>query len=196
MTYTKVSIPKSSGGGAGTPVAKDPNVIFIRVSDLAEDASGNITGFPNRDSQGVKSASDLALKADEKAVGVYITPSTMNRWITTEGDPDKMGIIQNFTGEHPGDESAFAEWIQNNLNEDFLIITKECGDNLGTRLLGTPCNPMKMQIEGQDNNEGKMSALTFASVQRSKYHMMHYTGALPTLADDYSDGSGSAGGGL
>lgn len=195
MAYNKVSIPKKSGG-PGAPVPKEPNVIFILVKDLAEDANGNITGFPERDSQGVKSTSDIALKAGEKAQAVYITPSTINRFDSSEGDPDKMGWNSNFSGEHPGDELPFAEWLQNNLNEDFLILSKECGESSGSRLQGTPCNPMKVSVEGQDNNEGKFSTLTFASIQRSKYKMMHYTGSDPDIADDYAEGSGSAGGGL
>ena len=193
MAYTKVTIRKSPGGGAGTPKAKDSNVIFILVSDLQKTGE-EYTGFPARDANGVKSASDIVLKAGAVAQGVYMTPSTINRYNTSDGDPDKMGIIQNFVGEHPGEELPFAEWFQNNLNEDFLILSKECGDNQGTRLLGTPCNPMKLTLEGQDNNEGIMSTLTFASVQRGEYAMMHYRGATPTLADDYSEGSGSGSG--
>lgn len=195
MTFTKVTIRKSTGGGAGTPKAKDPNVIFILVSDLAKTGE-EYSGFPSRDSAGVKSASDITLKEGAVAMGVYMTPSTINRFNSSEGDPDKMGIIQNFVSEHPGEELPFAEWLQNNLNEDFLILSKECGDSLGTRLLGTPCNPLKLTIAGQDNNEGVMSTLTFASVQRGRYGMMHYRGATPALADDYVEGSGSAGGGL
>jgi hypothetical protein len=196
MTYNKVSIRKAAGGGAGTPTAKDPNVLFLRVRDLATDVNGNVTGFPTRDSQNVKSASGFTLKDGEKAQAIYVTPSTVNRFDNSEGDPDKAGWIQNFTAEHPGDELPFAEWLQNNLNEDFIIISKECGDGAGVRVHGTPCNPMKLQSEGQDNNEGKMSTLTFASVQRGKYKMMHYVHALPAVAEDYTEGSGSSGGGL
>ncbi|MFY0628649.1 MAG: hypothetical protein JXR07_20290 [Reichenbachiella sp.] len=188
MAYTKVSIPKKTGG-PGTPEAKEPNVIFILVKDLLK-VDGAITGFPDRDSNGVLSTSDLALAVGAEAVGVYCTPSTINRFDSSEGDVDKAGFIQNFSGEHPGDELAFAEWLQNNVNEDFLIISKECSSSAGTRLHGTPCNPMKLEVSGQDNNEGKMSTLTFKSIQRSSKKMMHYVGALPTLAADYASGYG------
>ncbi|MEP1891566.1 MAG: hypothetical protein ABJJ14_07850, partial [Cyclobacteriaceae bacterium] len=143
MTYVKSTLRKSTGGGAGTPKAKDPNVIFILVRDLAKTGEA-YSGFPTRDSQGVKSTSDIALADGAEAMGVYMTPSTINRFNSSEGDPDKMGLIQNFVGEHPGNELGFDEWLQNNLNEDFLILSKECGDSLGTRLLGTPCNPLKL----------------------------------------------------
>ncbi len=196
MTYTKVSIRKSIGGGAGTPAAKDPNVIIIRVRDLATDANGNVTGFPTRDSQGVKSASGFTMADAEKAQAIYMTPTTINRFDNAEGDPDKAGWTHNFSGEHPGDELGFAEWLQNNINEDFIIVSKECGDDLGTRVHGTPCNPMKLQVEAQDNSEGKMSTLTFAQSQRGKYKSMHFRHTLPDLAADWAEGSSSSGGGL
>lgn len=191
MAFTKVSIPKKAGAGA--PTGKEPNVLFVKVSQIAK-VDGEYTGFPTRD--GVKSAAALALKANEEAVGVYITPTTINRFDSSEGDVDKKGWIHNFTGEHPGDETAFADWLEQNLNEDFVMITRECGDSNGTRLHGTPCNPMQFQAEGQDNNEGKMTTLTFASTQRSKFKSMHYVHDLPAIAADYVEGSGSAGGGL
>lgn len=193
MSYVKVSIPKSTGG-PGAPVAKAPNVRFVLVKDLAKDSEGNITGFPTR--VGVRGTSVLTLTDGESAVGVYMTPSTINRFDSSEGDPDKQGWTQNFVGEHPGDEEAFNEFLQENLNEDFIIISEECSDSTGTRIHGTPCNPMKLVAEGQDNNEGKMTTLTFASVQRSKQKMMHYALALPALAADYNAGSGSSGGGI
>lgn len=191
MAFTKVSIPKKTGAGA--PTGKDPNVLFIKISQIAK-TGGAYSGFPTRD--GVKSASALTLNEGEKAVGVYVTPTTINRFDSSEGDVDKKGWIQNFVGEHPGDETPFADWLEENLNEDFVIITKECGDNEGTRLHGTPCNPMQMSVEAQDNNEGKMSTLTFASQQRSKYKSMHYVNDLPEIAADYVEGSGSGSGGL
>lgn len=189
--FTKVSIPKIAGAGA--PTGKEPNVLFVKVSQIAK-VDGKYTGFPTRD--GVKSASALTLKDGEEAVGVYITPTTINRFDTSEGDVDKKGWLHNFTGEHPGDETPFADWLQENLNEDFVIITQECADSTGTRLHGTPCTPMQLQSEGQDNNEGKMSTLTFVSTQRTKVKSMHYVHALPAIAADYVEGSGSAGGGL
>ncbi|MEQ8548728.1 MAG: hypothetical protein RIC03_12500 [Cyclobacteriaceae bacterium] len=191
--YVKVSLRKAIGGGAGAPAAKDPNVIFIRVRDLAVDVDGKITGFPGRDAQGVRSTSDIILKDLEKAQAVYLTPSTINRFDTSEGDADKKGWLQNFSGEHPGDELGFAEWLQNNLNEDFILVSKDCGDGNGTRIHGTPCNPMQVNAEGQDNAEGIMSMITAAQLQRGKYKSMHYRGALPGLAADWVEGSSQGG---
>ena len=189
MAYSNVSIPKVNA--AGSPTGKEPNVLFIKVNQIAK-VDGEYTGFPTRD--GVKSASALTLKEGEEAVGVYITPTTINRFDSSEGDVDKKGWLHNFTGEHPGDETPFADFLQDNLNEDFVIITRECGDSTGTRLHGTPCTPMQFNAEGQDNNEGKLSTLTFVTTQRLKFKSMHYVHALPTIAADYEAGSSGSGG--
>lgn len=191
MPYTKVSIPKQFGG-PGAPVPKDPNVIFIRLRDI-EKTGASWTGFPGRD--GVVSTSDIQLKDGETAVGVYMTPLSINRHDDSEGDPDMAGFNSIFEGTHPGDEAAFAEWLQENLNEDLLILSMECSDSTGARLQGTPCNPMKLSVVGQDNNEGKNTVITANSVMRAKWKMMHYRGAIPPLAPDAGD-EGSAGGGV
>ncbi len=191
MAYVKVSIPKKLGG-PGAPVPKDPNVIFIAVRDI-EKTGAAYTGFPTRD--GVVSTSDIVLKEGATAVGVYMNPLSINRHDDSEGDPDVAGFNSIFEAAHPGDEPEFAEWLQENLNEDFIIISSECSDSTGTRLQGTPCNPMKMVVVGQDNNEGKNSTLTFTSVMRAKWKMMHYRGEMPPLAP-WAGEEGSAGGGV
>jgi hypothetical protein len=107
------------------------------------------------------------------------------------------GWLSNFVGARPGDDEFFAAWLQEHLNEGFLIISKECGDDKGTRLQGTPCNPLYMTVEGQDNEEGIMSTMTFVSSQRSANKMIHYRGAMPPLYDDaVLVAPGSGGGGI
>lgn len=189
----KVSLPKKDGAAAA-PVPKFSNVLFIRVRDLAKDASGKITGFPTKDANGVKMTGAFTMTATEKAVGVYCTPSTISRNDTSEGDDDAVAFIQNFEGHHPGDSLPFNEWVQNNINEDFIIITSECSESDGTRVHGTPCNPMKLTFEGQDNNEAKKGMLKFSQKMRSKFKSAHYTGVLPAIAADADyDGSGASG---
>jgi hypothetical protein len=182
-----VSIPKIKTG-AGAPVPKEPNVIFILASDVATMPSKN----------GVVSTSDLQLKDGKKGYAVYLTPKSINRFDSSEGETsDEMGgFLSNFAGNRPGDDEHFSNWIQENLNEGFLILSKECGDNLGTRLQGTPCNPLYMSVTGQDNAEGKMSELNFVSGQRSKFKMIHYRGADPAVYDGPVDSGSSAGGGI
>lgn len=181
--YNKVSLPKASGSAAA-PVPKDPNVILVDLKDVKQDPiTGEWTGYPARDGGGVKITGNILLNAAAKAVALYMTPTTISRNDTSEGDPDAVAFTQNFTGEHPGDELEFAEFIQNNINTDWLIISTECSESKGTRLQGTPCNPMKLTFEGQDDKDAKKGKLTFKQDQRSKFKSAHYYGALPARYD-------------
>lgn len=180
-----ISIPKVATG-AGAPRPKEPNVIFILASDVLT--------MPTKD--GVVSLSSIALKSGKKAYAVYLNNKSINRFDASEGEAsDEMaGWLSNFTGLRPGDDQYFAAWLQENLNEGFLILSKECGNSVGTRLQGTPCNPLYMAVEAQDNNEGKSSTLTFVSGQRSHNKMIDYRHADPPVYDNPTEGSGSSGG--
>lgn len=194
MAYTKVSIPKKSGGSPGAPSAKKPTVIVINVRDVET--------FPERDSGGVLLVSAIQLKASAKAIGIYATPSSIKRNDGSEGDPDAEGFIQNVAFEHPGNSLQRDEFVQNNIAEDLILITQ--GETIAdTRVHGTPTNPMKMVSEEVDDNTANKATLTFKSALRTKYKAAHYHSALPTLADDavyapvvppVHQGSGSGGG--
>lgn len=185
MTYVKVSIPKIRLG-AGAPKPKEPNIYFI----LSED----VETMPTRD--GVVSTSDITLKAGKKAMAVYVNPKSINRFDSSEGETSEEmgGWLSNLEAARPGDDEYFAGWLQEHLNEGFLIITKECGDEKGTRLQGTPCNPLFMTVEGQDNQEGIMSNMTFVSGQRSFNKMTHYRHEDPPVYDPPEMGSASGSG--
>jgi len=187
MTYVAVSLPKKTGN-PGAPTAKDPNIIIVRRKDLAEP-------FPERDDKGVLISADVTLKEGMEAIGLYVTPPSINRWDASEGEYDEAGFIQNFTATRPGDDLEFAELMTELMGEPVIIISKACSENNGVRLQGSPCNPMMLQYEGQDNNEANKSTLTFTSAQRSRFKTAHYRGAIPTLAAD-ADYDGSAGDGI
>lgn len=186
MSYVAVSLPKKSGN-PGAPLAKDPNVIIVLAKDLDV--------FPPRDSKGVLIAGDITVKTPGKAISFYVTPSSINRWDTTEGDQDEAGFIQNFTATRPGDDLEFSELVTELLGEPCIIISKACAELNGVRVQGSPCNPMVLQFENQDNNEANKSTLTFTSSQRSRFKTAHYRGAIPEVAadTDYDSGSGSGG---
>lgn len=186
MTYVQVSLPKIKTG-AGAPVPKEPNVIVIRAAD--------VESMPTRD--GVVAVGDITLKTGKTALAIYLTPRSIARMDSTDGDPqDEMaGWIATVSGNRPGDDKHTAAWLQEDLNEGHILITKECGDAEGTRLHGTPCNPLYFSAEGQDNNEGKMTTLTWTQGQRTRNKSLHYSGVIPTLAAEPSEGS-TVGGGI
>jgi len=168
MTIVKKSIPKL---GSGAPAPKDPNVIFIDVDD--------ILSFPSRDSGGVQSSTNLTLKEGAKAFGIYLTPSTIDRSDKSEGDPDAERFKHNVSGEHPGDDLPFSEFIQYAIGKNWVIITKGCGTVADTRLHGLTCDPMKISFEATDNKDALKGKLTCAQVVGSQYKSMHYIGTIP-----------------
>lgn len=196
MAYTKVSIPKFEAG-AGAPIPKESNILIFLASDVLT--------MPSKVPGGVVSASALVLKEGAKGIGIYVNPISIARNDNQEGDAntETAGWRANVACSRPGDDEHFAAWKQQHLNEGVIIMTRECGESKGTRLHGTPCNPMYMSgVEEQDNAEGKMTPLTFVQGQRSKFKSIHYRHAIPALADNATiedgsgSGSGSAGGGV
>ena len=192
---TNVSLPKKSGGSPGAPVAKNPNIIIIKVKDLLV-AGGVMTGWPARDAKGVRLAAAIQLAVGKKAMGIYATPSTIKRNDNSEGDPDAEGFFHNVSFEHPGSSIDKDEVVQQNISEDVILITRDFEDVNGTRVHGTPANPTKMVIEEQDDNEANKTMFTFKSIQRTKYKSAHYNFAMPVLEADANYETASSGGGI
>jgi len=183
MPYIPVSVPKT-GSNPGRPKGKSPNLIIFRMSD--------VDNFPTRDTNGVQSAAgqNLTFKSGASAIAVYATPSTIKRYDTGEGDPDAKGWIQNVEFEHPGDELAFEEWKENNINENLGVVTYRC-DGSSKKIHGTPCEPLQFEVEEKDDNEALKSTIKLKSLMRGAKSMV-YIGALPAL--DTDSGSGGSGG--
>jgi hypothetical protein len=180
MAYTAVSVPKT-GANPGRPQGKDPNIILFRTDD--------VLNFPTRDENGVKSAAgqNLTFKAGKSAIAVYATPSTIKRYDTGEGDPDAKGWINNLEFEHPGDEIAFEEWKENNINENLGALSFRRGFT-SVKLHGTIEEPLQFTVEEQDDKEGLKSTVKLASLMRGPKSMV-YLGEKPRLDTD-SGGQG------
>ena len=183
MTYVAVSVPKT-GSNPGRPQGKDPNIIIFRMDD--------VLNFPTRDANGIKSEADqhLTFKPGFSAIAVYATPSTIKRFDTGEGPADAKGWIQNVVFEHPGDETEFEEWKENNINENLGVCTFRRGF-LKARIHGTVEEPLQFEVEEQDDNDALKSTVTLKSLMRGPKSMV-YLGNKPAL--DTDSGSGGAGG--
>lgn len=175
MAYVKVSVPKS-GSGAGSPVPKSPNVLFIPVGDIKTFKSPEIGNVE-------MTAEDIILNEGAKALAVYMTPSTIKRKDTSDGDEDAVGFTSEFEGEHPGDSVAINNFIEAHINDGFVILSTECATETGTRVQGLPCNPMRMTSESQDDKDAKKVTLKFTQSMKDPFKMRHYSGALPEVAD-------------
>lgn len=180
LEFIAVSIPKT-GANPGRPKGKDENIIIVRTSDILT--------FPTRDANGVKSValSNIVLKATAKAIAIYATPSTIKRMDVGEGDADAKGWIQNLEFEHPGDEVAFEEWKENNINENLVAISSRRGFT-DPRIHGTMDEPLQFEVDEQDDKDGLKTTVKLKSVIRGP-KSMRYLGTKPTLDTD-SGGEG------
>lgn len=179
MAYILASVPKT-GANPGRPRGKNSKIIVFKWDDVLT--------MPDRDANGVKIANDLVLRAGAQAMYIYATPSTIKINQTNEGDPDAKGFIQSLVFEHPGDELALEEFLENNVNENLGVIVREKASAAYSKLFGTPVEPLQFDVEGQDDNEALKNTITLKSVMRGP-RIAHYFGALPSV-----DGSGSGAG--
>lgn len=181
LLYVPVSVPKV-GANPGRPQGKDPNIIIVRVKD--------ILNFPTRDENGIKSAvgQNLTLNPGFSAIAIYATPSTVKRYDTGEGDPDAKGWLNNLEFEHPGDEVAFDEWKENNINEPLVALSFR-RNFANVKLHGNPDEPLMFDAEEQDDKEGLKTTIKLKSVMRGPKSMF-YIGEKPALDTDSGGGVG------
>lgn len=174
--YVKVSIPKSSDG-AGSAVAKDPNVIIMFTED--------ITAEPTRSHGNVAMSGNYALASGAKAVALYLTPSSISAGYDAEGDVDAKGFKHKVEGEHPGDDSAVENFIEAAANKGMVVLVKGCdGTSDGkVKAYGTKCNPLFLSPEVTDSKEGNKTKLAFAQEVAQKFLPGVYSGTMPDLAD-------------
>lgn len=175
LLYTPVSVPKT-GANPGRPKGKDENIIIIRTQDILT--------FPERDPNGVQSValSNLVLKTGAKAIAIYATPSTIKRMDTGEGDPDAKGWIPNLEFEHPGDEIALQEFLENNINENLVALSSRRGFT-SVKLHGTIEEPLQFEVDEQDDKDGLKSTIKLKGLMRGPKSMV-YLGEKPALDTD------------
>jgi hypothetical protein len=180
MAYTPISVPKT-GANPGRPQGKDPNIIIFRMDD--------VDNFPTRDANGIKSATqqNLTFKAGASAIAVYATPSSIKRNDDPSGDPDGKGWTQNLEFDHPGDEVAFEEWKENNINENLGACSYRRGFT-SAKIHGTPDEPLQFEVKEVDDEKSLKTTVTLKSVMIGPKSMV-YVGTKPALDTD-SGGTG------
>ena len=181
LLYTPVSVPKT-GANPGRPKGKDENIIIVRTQDIMT--------YPTRDANGVKSValSNLVLKAGAVAIAIYATPSTIKRMDTGEGDPDAKGWINTLEFDHPGDEVAFEEWKENNINENLVAISSRRGFT-DPRIHGTMDEPLQFEVTELDDATGLKTTVTLKSILRGP-KSMRYLGTKPAIDTGSGGGEG------
>ena len=176
MTNFRKSVPAPTIVGAGAPTPKNGLVTIMHSVDILT--------YPLRDANGVIMFGNLVLKAGSKMLQLYLTPSSQKGSHEIEGEEDMEGFIKKFEGQHPGDSLEVNEFVQNSLGEGFVIIYGlGCGDSQG-KVLGDPCNPMKLKGSYADDKDGRKHILQFEQTYKDRYLAGFYNGEI-TLASNY-----------
>ena len=150
----------------------------------------DILVFPPRDSKGVVHVGDFVMKTGKFPVQIYMTKSKISAPYTSEGDEDSASIKQMFEGQHPGNKKEIREFIQNWMGKNVIIIHGSCSET-EKEVVGTPCAPLQLKPEKQDNNDGRHHTLKFEAFAKSAFLPGLYEGAIaleaPVAVTDATD---------
>ena len=193
MSYVKLNINKPSGGAA--PQSKQAEVVIVDLADVAT--------WPNRDSKGVVMSGSIVFAANKYAIKMQVTGSKTSLPLTSEGEEDAVGFTSLPEFQFPGNSVEFLEFISNWTNKNIAVAIKVGACDGGTpyyQVYGTPCNPLSLLIEGQNDNEKTASMVKFQQFTKSKvvtgvyYGTFTFDSATTVSADattvDVTNGSG------
>lgn len=191
MSYVKANVLKPTGMSPGKGGNKKDKVYIIDIDDLLSEAS--------RDAKGVLISGSHVFRANAYGVQLYVTPGTHDGKVTSEGDVDAEGFMQEYVIEHPGSELEILEFIANWINRNVMIIDERCSDGVKFQF-GSSCAPLRLQTESQDNKEMDKHTLTFKSAvkgpMKAKYEgTVTLPSAVATVAADATTVNLSNGGG-
>lgn len=169
MTYFRTNIAKPLGKSPGASAPKEPNVTIVAVDDILT--------WPARDDKGVNIVGSYVMKDNAKMISVYMTPSKIKASFESDGEEDSISISQKFEAESPGNELELAEFVQNWLGVNCIIIYGSCVEAY-RKVMGTKCAPMQLKPSLQDDNDARKHMLVFEQFAKSAWVPGHYTGTI------------------
>ena len=172
MPYTKVSIPKTLGGGAA--VAKKDRISIFDVDSVAADVE--------REFGSTATAGPLTLKTGEKGISIQVTRSSISCGYEQSGEADAKVFADKVEFDYPGDSIPLNNFIEAYANKGVIIIVESCDGP--TKIYGRTCNPMLLQAEPTDSKDGLRTHLTFNQEMGDAFVPRVYTGAIPDVAED------------
>lgn len=156
MTYVKATVGKP-GNNMGAGGNKKDKITLFDWDDVLT--------APSRDSKGIVITDNIVFKPNAYMITVYGTQDTIKFSSTVEGDPDKEGIIQELSFEHPGDEIAIREFRANWMSRNIGAFVERCS-NTKKNLFGTPCAPLRLQFKMEDDKDKSTTTFTLKSSQK------------------------------
>ena len=166
--YIKQTVRRAEGN-PGIGIQPRDMLVLIDVDDIAY--------MPKPDEKGVVISSDIILKKDKYAYGIYMTPGTVEVSSAAEGDTDKIGFTPSVKFEHPGNSREVREFKANSINRKFIVLVQYCSGK-DTDLIGSICNPCKMTPSYTGNGESNTNEITFQQISKGD-DVLIYEGTVP-----------------
>jgi len=184
MTYVTVNLAKPAGASPGAGGNIQSELVMIDIDQVNKTAG--IFDWPARDAGGIKMvAGDIVMKPGQKQITVYGTHGTHSLATKSNGDPDAKTMIHTVKFTHPGSELEVLEFRNNWLNKNVAIGVYRCNDPSNKKLYGTPCAPLQLQLNAEENKDKNTNEFTFESLNGGP-DVAIYTGNF-----DFEDGSSS-----
>lgn len=171
MAYVKKSIKKPEGSVGRSLIVRD-EVILIDVNDIKV--------MPSANDKGVEIEDDIVLNSGAYPFSVYLTPGTAEVSENSEGDPDQEGFLPSIKGKHPGNTLEYREFKHNCINRNFVALYRHCTGEVD--LIGSPCNPVRLQNSYTGNSSGNANEFTLAQAFRGD-GIKVYSGTIPTQVE-------------
>lgn len=166
--YIKTNVLKP-GSNAGTGLKAKSIITVVDIDDVA--------AFPSRDDKGVVLDGALAMKAGKYAIKIYATQDTIELTSNSEGESDNEGFIPSLKFNHPGNKKEIREFKANMLGRDLVVIVDYC-DGKPRDILGSPCEPMKLQVAFTGDKDQTANELTFTQAIKGN-DIGIYNGGVP-----------------
>lgn len=157
MDYVKVNVSKPSGVAPGKGLQIKEIITLIDVTDILT--------MPQRDEKGVLITDAIVAKDNGYAITVYLTQDTAELASNSDGDTDNEGFTPSVKFKHPGNKQEIREFKSNWIGRKCVAIIDHC-DGTPKDLIGSICNPCKMQVNYTANKDATSNEFTFAQMMR------------------------------
>jgi hypothetical protein len=165
--------------GAGSPTTGNRFAYLVAVEDLVS--------FPDPDGNNVVLNGQPVFQEGKAMVPIYITNSSQEYSYESQGDQDARSHKLKFIGTHPGTEKEALEFVQNNLDKEFIIFIPGCNSTDSKKVLGRPCAPLIFRSNHKSGKDGSKFEFTFEQEMGSKFVYFLYDGPLLTQEQVYTE---------
>jgi hypothetical protein len=178
MSYKLKKLDKPAPG-SGAPSTGNRFAYLVAVEDLLS--------FPDTDANNVVLNGQPVFKEGKAMIPIYITTPSQEYSYESQGDQDARSHKLKFIGTHPGTEKDALEFVQNNLDKEFIIFIPSCTSTEYTKVLGRPCAPLIFRSNHKSGKDGSKFEFTFEQEMGSKFVYFLYQGPLLTITQVYEE---------